>query len=126
MCALKNSLIAKTDAKANKEQIYVDGNLRITLLTPRLIRVECGDSFTDLPSYAVWRRNFSAGKMQVKKSANTYTVETSDVIFTIKNGKPRSVYFKDTKETQKFSNQKNLKGTYRTLDGTFGKIPLQD
>ena len=126
MCALKKSLIAQTDAKANKEQIYVDGRLRITLLSPRLIRVEYGDRFTDLPSYAVWRRNFSAGKMQVKKAANTYTVETSDVIFTIKNGKPRSVYFKDTKEAQKFSNQKNLKGTYRTLDGTFGKIPLQD
>lgn len=123
---LKKSLIAVTDAKANDNQIFIKNTLRITLLTPRLIRVESGNTFTDLPSQAVWFRNFNTEKMQIKYTSNIVTVETSEVIFTIKNQKPYNVYFKDTKKTEIFSKQKNLKGTYRTLDGTFGKIPLQD
>lgn len=126
MSELKKSLIAKTDAKANANQIFVKDNLRITILTPRLIRVENGSTFTDLPSMAVWFRNFNTEKMQISSTSDTVTVETSEVIFTVKRGKPYCVYFKDTQKTEVFSKQKNLKGTYRTLDGTFGKIPLQD
>ena len=126
MSELKKSLIAKTDAKANTNQIFVKDNLRITILTPRLIRVESGSIFTDLPSMAVWFRNFNTEKMQISSTSDTVTVETSEVIFTVKRGKPYCVYFKDTQKTEVFSKQKNLKGTYRTLDGTFGKISLQD
>ena len=123
---LKPSLIAKTDAKANEKQIFTEGNLRITLLTPQLIRVEHGDCFTDLPSRVVWFRNFDAGEMHVQKSGNTCTVETEAAVFTVKNGKPYSVHMKDTKQTEPFTRQENLKGTYRTLDMTFGPIPLGD
>ena len=125
MSELKKSLVIKTDSTADPSQIYQNGTLRITQLTSRLIRVESG-KFTDLPSYAVWNRKFDVPKMTVTESGGTVTVETADVIFTIKNSVPKSVYFKDTKKTEKFSNQKNLKGTYRTLDATFGKIPLND
>lgn len=126
MCALKKSLIPTVDAAADKEQIFTCEGLRITQLTPRLIRVENGSSFTDLPSQAVWFRKFSPSKMNIDKKANAITVETSEVIFLIKNNKPYSVFFKDTQITEVFSKQKNLKGTYRTLDATVGKIPLQD
>lgn len=122
---LKPSLIAKTNAKANENQVYIDGDLRITYLTSRLIRVEKG-CFTDLPSYAVWNRNFTAGNMKISKNARLLNIETDDIILSLKNKKPYSVYFKDSGETELFSNQKNLKGTYRTLDNTFGKIPLED
>ncbi len=122
---LKQSLIAKTQGRANDSQIKIIDDIRITYLTSRLIRVEVGN-FTDLASYAVWYRNFDAGKMNVTHNGKSITVETEDVIFTVKNKKPYSVYFKDTKTTQIFSKQKNLKGTYRTLDGTFGKIRLDD
>lgn len=122
---LKPSLTAKTDAKPNKEQICIIDAIRITYLTSRLIRVESG-AFTDLASYTVWFRNFAAGKMNVKKQGKKIIAETEDVIFTIKDNKPYSVYFKDTKNTEIFSKQKNLKGTRRTLDMTFGKVPLGD
>ncbi len=122
---LKSSLIAKTDAKANEKQIYITDGIRITYLTSRLIRVESG-AFTDLASYSVWFRNFEAGNMQVAKQGRKILVETEDVIFTIKGARPYSVYFKDTKNTEIFGKQKNLKGTRRTLDGTFGKVPLED
>lgn len=123
---LKKSLMAKTDAKANDEQIKIIGSVRITYLTSRLIRVECGDNFTDLPSKTVWNRRFEAGRMDIQKSGSIITVETDDVIFKIKKGVPYSVYFKDTKNTEIFSKQKNLKGTCRTLDMTVGKVPLND
>lgn len=122
---LKQSLIVNTNSKADDSQLYVDGDLRITFITSRLLRVETG-AFTDLASYAVWNRRFSAGNMNVSKNDKIYTVETDDIILILKNKKPYSVYFKDSEQTELFSKQKNLKGTYRTLDNTFGKIPLED
>ena len=123
---LKESLIAKTDAKADKSQIFSGFGLRITYITSRLIRVEKAEYITDYPSYTVWFRRFDGGNMIVKSNSKTVTVETDDCIFTIKKFKPYSVYFKDSGKTQVFSKQKNLKGTCRTLDGTFGKVPLDD
>ena len=122
---LKKSLLAKTDARADESQIYISNGIRITYLTSRLLRVEAG-SFTDLPSYAVWFRKFPAGEMKVTEGKNELTVETIDIILHIKDSKPHSVYFKDTKKTELFSKQKNLKGTYRTLDGTVGRVSLGD
>lgn len=122
---LKQSLIAVMDSKASEKQMCIINGVRITYLTSRLIRVESG-AFTDSASYTVWFRNFDAGNMQVSAQGKRIVVETDDCIFTIKNQKPYNVYFKDAKNTEKFSNQKNLKGTRRTLDGTFGKVSLDD
>lgn len=122
---LKKSLIIKTDAKAAKEQIKIINNTRVTYLTPRLIRVEVG-SFTDLASFTVINRNFQPGEFDAYESGNEIIVETSDVVFTIKKGVPLCVKTKSTNVTQYFKKQKNLKGTRRTLDGTIGKVPLDD
>lgn len=120
---LKKSLIAKTNAKANDNQIYIADDIRITYITSRLLRVEAG-GYTDLPSYAVWFRNFESGKMSVSKIKDRIFAETEDIILEIRHRKPYCVTFKDSGDIQYFSKQKNLKGTYRTLDGTIGKIPL--
>ena len=122
---LKKSLIAKTNPKANEEQVRIIGDIRITYLTSRLLRVETG-SFCDLASYAVWYRAFPAEKIGIETSGADIIVETEDIILTLKRKKPFSVTFKDTGKTELFSKQKNLKGTYRTLDETSGKIPLED
>lgn len=122
---LKTSLVVHTNAKADDSQIYVDGDLRITYITSRLLRVEIGE-FTDLASYAVWNRKFPAGDMKITKNGAICKAETEDIILTLKNKKPYSVYFKENAQTELFSKQKNLKGTYRTLDNTVGKIPLED
>ncbi len=122
---LKQSLIAKTQGKANDKQIVKIGDVRITVLTPRLIRIEKG-GFTDLASYTVWFRKFEAPEFKTESKVKIITVETSEVIFTVKSGKPYCVFFKDTKKTEAFSKQKNLKGTRRTLDQTFGKVKLND
>lgn len=122
---LKQSLIAKTQGKANDNQVVQIGDVRITVLTPRLIRIEKG-GFTDLASYTVWFRKFEAPEFKTESKGKIITVDTSEVIFTVKSGKPYCVYFKDTKKTEFFSKQKNLKGTRRTLDQTFGKVKLND
>lgn len=122
---LKTSLVVNTNAKADDSQIYVDGDLRITYITSKLLRVEIG-GFTNLASYAVWNRKFPAGDMKITKGGSICKAETEDIILTLKNKKPYSVYFKENEQTELFSKQKNLKGTYRTLDNTFGKIPLED
>lgn len=122
---LKQSLIAKTQGKANKEQIVIIDNIRITYLTDRLIRFEF-DKFTDLASQTVWFRAFDAGKMDVKKQGNKIIVETQGAVFTIKGKKPYSVFIKDTESREVFSRQKNLKGTCRTLDMVSGSTRLSD
>lgn len=122
---LKKSLIVETNAKANENQIKIIDNIRITYLTSRLIRVEVG-TFTDLASFTVLNRNFPYDKFKVQKSGNKILVETSDVIFTIKGTSPLCVKMKNSGEVQYFNSQKNLKGTRRTLDATFGRVPLDD
>lgn len=64
---LKKSLIAKTDPKANDKQIAVIGDVRITYITSRLIRVESFGSFTDLASKTVWNRNFPCDGFKAEK-----------------------------------------------------------
>lgn len=123
---LKPSLIAKTDAKANAGQIKIIDNVRVTYITSRLIRVECGDNFTDLASKVVWNRRFEAGNFNVRKDGSAIIVETDDAVFTVKRGVPYSARFKDTGKTEIFKRQKNLKGTCRTLDCSFGAVRLED
>lgn len=123
---LKPSLIAKTSAKANDNQIKIINNVRITYLTSRLIRVEV-DKFYDDASFTVFNRKFeNAEKFKVTGSANKIFVETKDAVFTIKNNKPLCVKIKSSGEVQYFKKQKNLKGTRRTLDATFGKVELDN
>ena len=123
---LKKILIAKTDAKADEKQIFTGYGVRITALTPRLIRVEKEDNYTDLASYTVWFRRFADVSLNVTKNGDTVCAETDEIIFYIKNKKPYSVYFKDTKKTEVFSAQRNFKGTRRTLDETSGRVKLDD
>lgn len=123
---LKKSLIAKTDPKANDKQNAVIGDVRITYITSRLIRVESFGSFTDLASKTVWNRNFPCDGFKAEKKGKSITVETKDAVFIIENGVPYSVCFKDSGRIEIFSRQKNFKGTRRTLDMTYGKVPLDN
>ena len=127
---LKSSLIAKTDAKANDNQIYIGDCYRVTVLTSRLIRVEYSaeKKFVDLASYAVWFRKFDDVQFSVTEQGPTAVVETNDVKFFInkKNGKLLFVEIKENGRRIKCDNKGNFKGTCRTLDMTFGKTKLTD
>lgn len=125
---LKPSLIAKTDAKANHNQIYVGDCYRVTVLTDRLIRFEYSKekTFVDMASHTVWFRNFAPIPFSVKEIKDNIVIETDAVKFFInkKKAKPYCVQIKSSGKTIKCNNKGNLRGTCRTLDGTFGKVPL--
>ena len=127
---LKSSLIAKTEAKANENQVYIRDCYRITVLTNRCIRFEYSKekNFVDLASYAVWFRKFDDVQFSVTETGSIVIVETNAVKFFInKNkGKPLFVEIKENGRKIKCDNKGNLKGTCRTLDMTFGKTKLTD
>ena len=56
---LHEHLVAKTDGKAEPDNILIAGSIRITVIFPNLIRVECGSekSFCDEATQSVWFRN---------------------------------------------------------------------
>ena len=123
MSELKKSLVIKTDSTADPSQIYQNGTLRITQLTSRLIRVESG-KFTDLPSYAVWNRKFDVPKMTVTESGDTVTVETADVIFTIKILFPKAFILRTLKRQKNFLIKRTLKAPTGLLTQPLAKSPL--
>ena len=122
---LKPSLIAHPRPKADEAQMRVIGDVRVTFLTPRLLRVEVGD-FCDRASYAVWYRQGPAGRLTLSRKGRDLIAETDDIVLTIRKKVPYSVTFKDTGATEVLAKQINLKGTWRTLDGTSGPVTLGD
>ncbi len=119
----------KTDAKANEKSIFVFENVRITVLFSRLIRVELSDNaeFCDMPTQSVWFRNFIKPDFEVNNEKSTVIIKTKDVQFFIntKNSVLKKVIFNDGKTVKNFK-KGNLKGTRRTLDMTYGSVPLGD
>ena len=129
---LKPSLIAKTCGKASEEQICKCGNIRVTVFTPCMIRIEADKSgrFNDLPSIAFLNRRqppctFSTAQ---KRGGSVLELTTEKVRFFISanSGKLLAVTFLDSGKTVKNFKKGNLKGTCRTLDQTFGPVPLKD
>lgn len=122
---LNDYLKLKTTALADEKQMKCFSDVRITVLTDKLIRVEKG-AFCDDPSFAVINRLFPPCNFKITEDKNKIIVETDSRIFKLVNGIPKSVVFKDTKKEYFFKGQKNLKGTARTLDGRLGAVRLSD
>ena len=60
--------------------IFEKGDLRISLITPRLLRTEKG-IFTDLPTQTVQNRDFEEVKYTLEENDGKITVKTDRVIF---------------------------------------------
>lgn len=126
---LKEALRAHTAGTAKEKQIFIFGHCRLTVLTPRLIRVEhCPDgAFEDRASTAVWFRAFDVPPCKATLHRGTITLTTPEITLTVhaRTGTPQTVTFSNGK-TADCLNFGNLRGTCRTLDATFGPVPLQD
>ncbi len=111
-----------TESKTDKKYTKIIGNVRVSVLTSRLVRVEYqkDGNFCDMPTQSVWYRNFDTPDFEIECSDNI-TVKTNDCKIVInKNGKLMSVNgVTDFKKG-------NLKGTRRTLDMTYGKVKIGD
>ena len=122
----KKAFSLNLPSKTDGSQTYTAENLRISVITPRLFRVEFSKSggFTDMPTQKVWCRQLEKASFKVKRSGSFVIIgslkygvcvdcKTGRIAYAVANG----VKVRDFKKD-------NLGGTYRTLDGTTGAIPL--
>lgn len=128
MNILNDNLIAVTDPVCNPTQCITGKGYRITVLTPMLIRVEknINDVFNDKATQSIWYRNFDKPAFTYETNKSILSINTDKVtfLFNLKSLKVTEIIFKDSGKKVKCNNIHNLKGTARTLDMTFGAIPL--
>lgn len=101
---------------ARKENMITDGMYRVTVLSDRLFRVECG-SFTDEATQSVWYRDFPRVDFTWTSTDNKLKVKTGALTLTIdkKSFSDSEVVFADGSRA-KLDNRENLLGTCSTLD----------
>ena len=124
---LDNHLIAKTYPLADEKNVVLFSDYRITVLSDRLFRVEkdfdkifCNDA-----TQSIWYRNAKPQKFKVKKYDDKVEITTSKVKLVVKTDYEKSYVVIDGKK-KKLSNDGNLLGTYRTLDGYDGDRYVYD
>ena len=116
--------------------IYQNDYLRISLLTPRLLRTETAaytdvsvrGFFTDLPTQTVQNRDFGEVDYSLSEHGNSITVTTDAACFAIdkRNGNVTSVFIEDISSTVTDFSKNILPGTARTLDTANGAVKLEN
>lgn len=115
----------KNCGSACPDNVCIEKDLRITVITPGLIRIEKGE-FCDLPTQTVLFRNLGKVELSFNKNSDRVTVKTERCEFVVANsGKLLNVRLADGRNVCNFK-KGNLKGTRRTLDVTFGRVKLGD
>ena len=116
---------AITAAPAAKHNIFKTKHMRVTVLTPNLLRLESGN-FTDLPTQTVWNRDFPKTACSWGQENGIFTLKTSQCIFRIDIArcKMTSVTLADGTVVKDFE-KGNLLGTARTLDMVNGATKLE-
>ncbi len=109
----------------DKSQTFLFGDVRISVLSDRILRVEKDDEgvFCDYATQTVFCRNFCNPQFTSTKSGNKVAIVTNDAEFVV-DIKSLKVAAK-LKGEYSFvtpSKKQNLGGTARTLDGTFGNL----
>lgn len=112
-------------APAKPENTIVDGDFRITVITDRILRLEhvVGGKFEDRPSQSVVCRNFANPQFTYAKTKDEVRVVTKEKEFFI-NKHTANVLVKKGDGWRDARHGRNLKGTARTLDFSFGWIKL--
>lgn len=106
--------------------IFQEKNLRISLITPRVLRTETG-AFCDLPTQVVQNRDLGEINHTISEDENQISVITDEVSFTVdrKSGDVVCADWEPHLYGKNFT--KNiLPGTARTLDRANGAIKLQN
>lgn len=116
---LDKHLIAQTNPAALPENIILLDDLRITVLTECLFRIEqnAGRCFCDQATQAVWYRNLPPVAFQAEQLGQELKIQTRKATLVWKGTMDRSfVLLKGSQEKLPLNNDCNLHGTYRTLD----------
>ena len=110
----------------NPSQTYVKNGVRLSVITPRILRVErsADGVFEDRPTQMVFERNFANPQFSVTENGNKVTILTKQKEFSVDLNTLSVSVKKDGKWVSSHSG-KNLKGTARTLDFSWGRWQLQ-
>ena len=110
---------------ASENIVFQNNDLRISLLTPALLRVE-REYFTDLPTQTVWNRTLGTVSYQKTFKQDLLLLTTEETVFTLdlQKGKLIQIRLKDGTVVTDFS-KGNLLGTARTLDNMNGAVKLE-
>ncbi|HEU0293819.1 MAG TPA: TIM-barrel domain-containing protein [Anaerolineales bacterium] len=123
---------------ANPKAIVTAPNVRFTVLTDRMIRIEYSkeNAFEDRASQVFWYREQPVPKFKKAVTDKSVEIETDHLklIYKISRAgfKPNnlSITLKQSDVTWRYSDTArkagNLKGTARTLDGVAGRTKLED
>ena len=111
-------------------------NVRISVFTSRLIRIEYSKNkkFEDRPTQIIWNRQFPKVQIEINKTENSLEIITENLKLRyldtniaplpsnliISEINEEFIWHPDKKDTE------NLKGTSRTLDEADGKISLEN
>ncbi len=106
--------------------VFEKNDLRISLLTSRLLRTEKG-TFVDLPTQTVQNREFCVPKYTLTENEKYIEIQTEDLLFRVKKSSGEVVYaaFPPHSYTKNFG-KKPLPGTARTLDRANGSVKLEN
>ena len=118
---LSSHLIAKTEPRANSQNLVFWQDFRITVLKNQLFRIEKDKDkrFNDMATQCVWFRDTQAVDFDVEKCESYVEIITDFCTLHVENSIEKSYALIGGKKI-KLDNAENLKGTYRTLDGRFG------
>ena len=131
MSNLPEYLRMRVNAAPNSDHVITIGDVRITVITPRLIRIEQG-AFTDDATTVVLCRDAGPCETNVIRTDDVVRIDTGALEISYRAGAPLAELVICHKEYPTFTwryGQKplqNLKGTTSTLDCVDGACPLED
>lgn len=119
---LNEHLIAKTRPIANEKNVIYWKDYRVTVLQDGLFRMEKSKvkQFRDEATQVVWFRDMPAQKFTCLIGETQLQIKTSRATLVVKERRGDCFVELGDKKIS-ISNKRNLKGTYRTLDGCDGK-----
>ena len=124
------------DPHANPKSVVLDGDVRFTVLTPQLIRMEWSQdsTFEDRHSLVFINRNLESPGFSAQRAGGTLTIRTGklELVYQTGSGKFTStnLHMKMTAGDRAITwhpgmeDTANLGGTIRTLDGVKAPVPL--
>lgn len=108
------------------KQTVIDGDLRISVLSDRIIRVEksAGGAFLDKPTQTVINRTFAEPEFSVENGQKEIKIATKAVDFIVDKKKLKISCVINGKTVAAEKTKNNLGGTIRTLDMNAGIADL--
>ncbi len=128
MTKINKNLQIEVNARANNDNIIEGKGYRITLITPRLVRVESQreNKFLDQATLCFWNRDLGKVEHEVNKIGNVLEIKTEKAVFYFNERSKRITKVNLEGKIIPCTNRGNLLGTARTLDMNFGYKKLQN